>query len=674
MGRAPPVAPARAPSRKGPALNSADTIRRFFAEYDPARGPFSLLALEPEACAPAEVRAALRRRLDRLAQHPLGKTAEADEVRQALHVATAQLIDPAVRAELIADDLARRRAAVHPGAAGPPPVPVMRRAPAAAAPPLPQTAWHAYALAGGWTPRAIAMVGALSRGMPGVAIVVPPAAMPPPRAPDPGATDAPVDAPSPETVLRARRLRSWTKLLILAFCISASTLMARAIVALNSARGPAAAPESADPVEASAGAAQESAVRDAARPSAAPDAAPPASREPRIIPGPRAEIPPTVLPEPAVPEPVRRWASLMTSALREAPRTQSSRADQAAAAALHRAARLAHLNLAAGALWAGDSERSERAVRDAAALSTAPPSIGDSAIASRLTAPATDPDGRLASELLELRRKPAQIEELRGRRFDALTLGPADCDVVAEHACWGPSNEMRLLGRRIALEQRENPAMLYAVLEALPRAPRQPHVRELIQELTGRALPAPDEEAWTVAARTAVAERLTELLAAADQPGVDEAARQLALAYDSASARSSAPAEAAAEEPAPAPDPLDAATRLRERFASELSSLGVPDAAVLARRAEARRTLAAGPLAAFAAEQLSIAELLARIVRLERPGRAAAVDAALARAAGARRAAPAASAQIETLEALLGELWMHRLGADPPPPAPEASS
>ncbi len=69
---------------------------------DTSLGAFGLLGIAVGDPSEAEVHAALSRQLARLVQHPQGSTAQADEVRLALHVAAAQLRDPRVRKEIVA--------------------------------------------------------------------------------------------------------------------------------------------------------------------------------------------------------------------------------------------------------------------------------------------------------------------------------------------------------------------------------------------------------------------------------------------------------------------------------------------------------------------------------------------------------------------------------------------
>lgn len=77
-------------------------LRRFLPDADPATGPFGVLGVAPDQCEPEAVLAALKRALDRISRHPEARTPDAEEVRLALHVAAAQLMDAGTRAAMIA--------------------------------------------------------------------------------------------------------------------------------------------------------------------------------------------------------------------------------------------------------------------------------------------------------------------------------------------------------------------------------------------------------------------------------------------------------------------------------------------------------------------------------------------------------------------------------------------
>lgn len=78
-------------------MSEVTPVERFLGRVDPSHGPFGLLGLAPADYDPEVIREALRGRLLQLSRHRQAASAEADEVRLALHVAAAQLSDPEVR-------------------------------------------------------------------------------------------------------------------------------------------------------------------------------------------------------------------------------------------------------------------------------------------------------------------------------------------------------------------------------------------------------------------------------------------------------------------------------------------------------------------------------------------------------------------------------------------------
>lgn len=121
-----------------------------FLGPDAARGgPFGLLGLDPGACTPSGVEAALERQLDRIAQHPDADSPAADAVRLALDNAASELLDPVMRAKWIAE---YRRAEADPAAASESVAPRVVQPPAAPALESPLPAEHARAKPPGISP------------------------------------------------------------------------------------------------------------------------------------------------------------------------------------------------------------------------------------------------------------------------------------------------------------------------------------------------------------------------------------------------------------------------------------------------------------------------------------------------------------------------------------------
>ena len=81
-------------------LTRQDLILAFLGAEAALRGPFGLLAIEPDECTPAVIERALQQRLDQVRSHPDGESREADRLRLELRKAAQQLSDPMVRGAL----------------------------------------------------------------------------------------------------------------------------------------------------------------------------------------------------------------------------------------------------------------------------------------------------------------------------------------------------------------------------------------------------------------------------------------------------------------------------------------------------------------------------------------------------------------------------------------------
>ncbi|MFG0274476.1 MAG: hypothetical protein ACF8QF_05415 [Phycisphaerales bacterium] len=149
-------------------MSELTPVERFFG-LSATRGPFDLLGLLPGHVPEERVLEALRRRLQRLDDHPHARSLEADEARLALHTAAAQLLDPVVRAHIIehiegGEDGSAGRPAAPPDLAAPPtPAPARRPEPADAR--LGEFREASFLLVrggGGWNRRSLHRVAALA--------------------------------------------------------------------------------------------------------------------------------------------------------------------------------------------------------------------------------------------------------------------------------------------------------------------------------------------------------------------------------------------------------------------------------------------------------------------------------------------------------------------------------
>lgn len=634
---------------------------QFLSEVGPAPGPFDLLGVEPSLASDETVSNALKQRLDRLAAHPLGAGPEADEVRVALHVAAAQLRDPAVRAALIEERrLATARADVSP------PAPIAELADDFRA-----RAMAAIASAGGWNRLALERVAAvaLEHGLePRRALGM---LRGNPRHPSPApAREASLPAPA----VHPRARRRWPALFLMTLLVCSTVLLAERLLSMQRAFTKQA---EAPAIEATAEPAKEKFDAPPVS-SAAPEQGP--ALKPVITPS-RVDASKAVPAQPAAApsarsESLERWLERARTLLASPTTTMDS--DER----LARAVQIARLNLAARLLWNGDSDGSARALASAESAPSTTTRAESTTEAGHaltfLTGPGPEDDGALALELLDLRRQPgASLESFKHRRFNQSPLGPADCDVVADTALFGSPNELRLIARKIVGEQAENPAMVHALLAAMPRASRQATLSGLIAEVARRPLPPVDAEVWPSRARAALHERLTELAAAQVLPEIDALAEMLGEAYAGrhttvvdpplGAARHAPEIETPGERPRPSltsDEPEAAITAYWTSLLKEAEVLrsrreGDEKVGAILRRREARLQLAQGPPQRFAATQAALVELLAALTSASIPS--ADAESIADRARLARRSATTVFQQIEASERALAELWSVRL-------------
>lgn len=718
-------------------------ILRYLADVDLDMGPFGLLGLTPQACDDQTIAAALQRQLSRVARHPHGSAIEADEVRLALHVAAAQLRDPDVRQELTEDleSVRVRRAPFGDSPAPPaPPVPPAPRsaAPARPEPPAPaanpprmspvlstsfdHTAMWVIAHSGGWNAEAKRRLWSLANAM-----SVAPGELPEviarvarrasggntlrtggvgaaraqrgaagrvgalPRAVPLPVQDSPMRKWGPLALIGLLTLSSLVMVRVITVIrtreIAARTIAIESLAVQNSTPTPV-------PVDAS-----DSAVPDIASSTTASDPWP-TTRTPHGAQPPEASTPPEATdaellqasaPPAAMDPALAPWLEIATrtiasSSMRPTPEER-----------LFKSARLALINCAAEQHAAGDAPAADETRRRAESLSPYASGVSTSvadleAQIFRMTAPATSDDGRVAIQFQLARRQPGSPTDALDRlRFRQAPLGPADCDVIAEVAFYAPTLELRALARRFVDDQSANPFMVYGLLEAVSRAPRNQSSSEVIERITLRPLPRATVPDWPRAARAALIARLFEMLAPARSGSIDDLSHTLTEAYLQAAGASSAPtitdtdgasAQDSRDGVFPRADSLDGARAPDEppdAQASErlfdvwvvraapfrASASGAAHFEEILRRRDARLALSKGLAQRFAAQQAAIVELAGFVIARDRPTRAAEVDALLERVRQERRQSHHVFEQIEANEVALARLWMIRFGAAP---------
>lgn len=642
-------------------MKQASRLIAFFGPIDPALGAFGLLALDPSVDSDEEVKAALDRRLAQLAAHPQSGTPGAHEVRLALFVAAAQLLDARSRREL-QNELAASSRGSAPGLGAP------ARAIADDSAAFERTALWVLARAGGWNDQARRRIGALSR-----AYGVDPHALPAiiaslgrrarrPRAPrsissDVTSTSAAItaDAPAP----RPRTLPPALTLAALVVMLVSLVVMTKLIVSIRvraaeERRAALAAFESEpdhsmpafDPLRAS----TPDPAPDAPRPDPAPANAPRPARS--TIAGAAPELPRLV----------RVWGEQAHQALASPRGTRPFDA-------LERAERFARLNLAAARLWARPQDGDD-IFRDLAAGPLPRQGLADPAPSLAPfdpSAPAQGDDGALALRLLAARRQPSLVPEaVRLLRLSDGPKGPVDADVLAEVALFSAQAELKSVARRILREHASDPLLASAVLEALPRAPRDPETADLIQAIAQRRLPPPAHPEWVIEARAALVARLLERLGAARAPDVDSLAASLAVVYSRLAQVLSPDAASAPAQPAAGSPMIPDAIAVLDLWLAQLPRSD-PLLAELQSRADARGRAALGPIQSFIAQQHCAAEALLGVVAIERPSRQREVERLGHDLISARRGADSAWEQLLAGEVAMLNAWLVRLDVPAPP-------
>lgn len=343
---------------------------------------------------------------------------------------------------------------------------------------------------------------------------------------------------------------------------------------------------------------------------------------------------------------------------------------------LWQSVRLARLNYAARALWLGDTDAAQLALEDGDPprpdeLSTAVPfgpsisPAGSSAPAggqiSRGPRPPPADDNSWAARFLAAERNiPVRLERLAELDHASRPLQTADAQVLAESAVFGVPIQVQVAAQSHVGRDPNDTEVLAAMLELMPRAPKNRLLSETIEKLSLRQLPPVTDPDWELAARRVLVERLLALLAAESPEAWQEhLAHQLAQTY-----LVSMNEEVSGD--APADDALRGAQLLLEFWRQEAErtpfaqgwGITLPQ---LDSRAQGRRHLAQGPVQRFAAEQASAAEAMAFVLAAERSGRASAVQTAMDELAASRRTASHVFEQILGTERAMAAMWRMRL-------------
>ncbi|MEM7755226.1 MAG: hypothetical protein AAF297_06280 [Planctomycetota bacterium] len=325
-----------------------------------------------------------------------------------------------------------------------------------------------------------------------------------------------------------------------------------------------------------------------------------------------------------------------------------------------RAVVLARLNAAASAAWRGD-ERAAFDILDSLDTGvTALLGAYDADGSGWDDGPAFDERGDWAQRYLLAERNVARRMDLIDERSRGGRLGAVDAEVLMREALLGQPERVRIAaGELVVSLAGAQPAVVNAAIELLPSAPRSRRVAEMLADLSLTSLPEPRDPAFRTAARRALVERLLELVASSGPLGVVEGFGLLiGEAYNAGVGTQGAQAR-----------PEEAARVLADRRAG-LAARALPftDPRLSARTIQSRRAarlrIARGPMQLFAAEQVTLVEVTASVVRSERPTAESRITALLDRLTERRRNATHVLQQIAAAEEALTELWALRFGAD----------
>lgn len=242
-----------------------------------------------------------------------------------------------------------------------------------------------------------------------------------------------------------------------------------------------------------------------------------------------------------------------------------------------------------------------------------------------------------------------------------------DAEVLVSEAMRGSPAAVRLRARQLVITHANDPAIVAAMLEALPLIYETPQASDLVQIVASESLPPVTEDRWRLAARRALVERLLQLTAAEGEYAlVDRHAELLAKSYMGriADVPVHDGATIAAIEVSAARMWTMWRDAIRPGFVPQTSIAGLSLDAIERQRA-GRLAIARGLVQVFAAQQVSVCELMAVVVAQERPDAAEEIVGILETLAIQRRSATSILKQIQDVEAAMLRLWLVRLGEAP---------
>ena len=304
------------------------------------------------------------------------------------------------------------------------------------------------------------------------------------------------------------------------------------------------------------------------------------------------------------------------------------------------------------------------------------------ALETPLVAPSAWPEdvrlGRWGESFLGARRdEQARIELLYLLMNEGGPATQLEADLLAETAAFGAPRSVQRLAQRIIIDLPDDARIIDGLLKALPKAATSNEgLAEVIARTSGGVMPPAGDAAWRRTAQRLLIERLLELQAHRTKAPVGDAPAQLADAYELSLAALPALDVDQLEQWAqstpeastlPADDPAVLAAALWSRWHARAERLPEGATAIaplteLAARRTGRLALARGPVQRFAAEQASIAELIAYTTAIEQPVRAEAAAAIVRTMRAEGRTAVDIYQQMALNERAILRLWALRLG------------
>ena len=275
-------------------------------------------------------------------------------------------------------------------------------------------------------------------------------------------------------------------------------------------------------------------------------------------------------------------------------------------------------------------------------------------------------DGQWAAKYLAAGHMiPVRLELLAKKSRDR-SMDPVDAEVVAAEAFYGSPRDVQSRAKQLVLGNSENPAMINALLELVPRVPRTQANSRLIEQVCLVTLCDVGLDQWPKQARQALVQFLIEKLAAEGSLGVID--RLASIFADSYALRSRAqPIGPDASYTPVHITPEDSVLAIwndRNQIAERLipSHSSTLTLEQIRRRRMARVSNISGAAQLFAAEQTSLVELTAYIIAAEDPEHAEAAALIVADMASQRRKAKTIFEQINVTERAFLRLWLIRHG------------